>query len=144
MTAADDALNRLEQAIDERPHSHTVPWNEAKEALATVRDALQQARDERDAARRNMYEANGRWDAMWSAEQDAREAAEAEVRRLTERLDRVLYLAEHLWQMVPQAAWREHGAEWMGHYEGDYHAEKVRDELAEARALLADSPEGSA
>lgn len=49
--------------------------------------------------------------------------------------DRAVYLAEHLWQMIPQEVWREHGAEWMGQYEGDYHAEKVREELA---ALVTD------
>jgi hypothetical protein len=55
-------------------------------------------------------------------------AAEWEARG--EKLARAVYLAEHLWQMIPQGVWREHGAEWMGQYEGDYHAEKVRDELA--------------
>lgn len=56
---------------------------------------------------------------------------------LIKQRDRLLDLAEHLWQMVPPDEWRAHGAEWMGHYEGDYHAEKVREELAAVRAEVA-------
>lgn len=64
-------------------------------------------------------------------------------RRLQEQLEvartdaaRAIYLAQHLHQMIPQEVWaREHGAEWMGQYEGDYHAEKVRDELIATAAL---------
>jgi hypothetical protein len=72
------------------------------------------------------------------------EESEAEIRRLREGWDgwqkqalaaeedlrHAVYLAEHLWQMIPQEVWREHGAEYQGQYEGDYHAEKVREELA--------------
>lgn len=50
-------------------------------------------------------------------------------------LRRAVFLGEHLWQMVDRETWRAHGAEWMGHYEGDYHAEQVRDELAELKRV---------
>jgi hypothetical protein len=53
---------------------------------------------------------------------------------LVSQRDQLLSLAEHLWQMIPREVWRDHGAEWMGHYEGDFHAEKVREELAAFRA----------
>jgi chromosome segregation ATPase len=71
-----------------------------------------------------------RADAMHEALKDEHERAEAEVERLRRARDRAIFLAEHLWQMVPQEVWREHGAEWQGQYEGDYHAEQVREELA--------------
>jgi hypothetical protein len=50
--------------------------------------------------------------------------------------ERLLYVAEHLFQMVPREVWREHGAEWQGQYEGDYHAEQVAAELASYRAAI--------
>ena len=51
--------------------------------------------------------------------------------------ERLLFLAEHLFQMVPREVWRDHGAEWMGQYEGDHHAEATRNEMASHRAALA-------
>ena len=73
---------------------------------------------------------------------EALEAAGEEIATLEKRLaqaeaalERAVFLAEHLWQMIPQGVWREHGAEWQGQYEGDYWAERVRDELRELAAL---------
>jgi hypothetical protein len=44
------------------------------------------------------------------------------------------YLAEHLWQMIPEQAWRDTGGDdGQGHYEGDYHAEKARDDIKKLR-----------
>ena len=57
-------------------------------------------------------------------------------------LERAVFLAEHLWQMIPQEVWREHGAEWQGQYEGDYQAERVRDELRELAVLSSAAPAG--
>ncbi len=55
----------------------------------------------------------------------------ARLRALEEEKARAVYLAEHLFQMVPAQAWRDSGGDdGQGHYEGDYFAEKVRDELA--------------
>lgn len=51
-------------------------------------------------------------------------------------MDRTMFLAEHLFQMIPQDVWRAQGAEWMGHYEGDAWAESTRQELAELRATF--------
>ena len=53
-----------------------------------------------------------------------------EIEYLRKDVARAVYLGEHLHQMIPREVWRDHGAEWMGQYEGDYHAEQVRDELA--------------
>lgn len=44
---------------------------------------------------------------------------------------RAVFIAKHLFQMVPKEAWRAQGADDMqGHYEGDYWAEQTREELA--------------
>lgn len=59
-----------------------------------------------------------------------------------ERAERLLFIAEHLFQMVPREIWRDHGGDdQQGHYEGDYHAEQTRVELAEHRTALASVPE---
>jgi hypothetical protein len=56
--------------------------------------------------------------------------------RYREALERAVYIADHLFQMVPQSVWRDSGGDDMqGHYEGDYHAEKVKEELARLAAL---------
>lgn len=48
---------------------------------------------------------------------------------------RAVFLAEHLFQMIPQEVWRATGGDdGQGHYEGDYRAEQIREEL---RALAA-------
>lgn len=66
------------------------------------------------------------------------EKAVYELAGLARNSERLLYIAEHLFQMVPQSVWREHGAEAYGMFEGDYHAEKLRDELAALRAATPD------
>jgi hypothetical protein len=51
------------------------------------------------------------------------------------RLERLLDIAEHLFQMVPREVWRDSGGDdGQGHYEGDYRAEKLYEELAALRA----------
>lgn len=54
--------------------------------------------------------------------------------------ERVIYIAEHLFEMVPQSAWRESGAEAFGMYEGDYWAEQIREELEFHRRQLPTPP----
>jgi hypothetical protein len=72
------------------------------------------------------------------AEQLERERDEAEARekQLREALARSVFLAQHLWQMIPPEVWREHGSEW----KGDYQAERVRDELAALASVSAEEP----
>ncbi len=54
----------------------------------------------------------------------------------TRALRRAVFLAEHLWAMVPREVWRDSGGDdGQGHYEGDYRAEQVRDELAYLRGI---------
>lgn len=59
----------------------------------------------------------------------ANETLKDEAVEQSERFESVLSLAEHLFQMIPQEVWREHGAEWMGQYEGDHHAQQVLEQL---------------
>lgn len=64
-------------------------------------------------------------------------AAETRLAAAQQERDRLLSIAQHLYAMVPQSEWRMQGADDMqGHYEGDYHAEQIREELA----ALADTP----
>lgn len=46
-----------------------------------------------------------------------------------EMLARAAYVAERLHGMIDRETWRATGAEWMGQYEGDYHAEQVQHEI---------------
>jgi hypothetical protein len=58
--------------------------------------------------------------------------------------ERALFLAEHLFQMVPRSVWRDSGADdGQGHYEGDYRAEQVQNELAELSRRIGGSAEAS-
>jgi hypothetical protein len=59
-----------------------------------------------------------------------------------ERAERLLFLAEHLFEMIDRETWRAEGAEYMGQYEGDHHAESVLAELRDHRAALAVQPSG--
>lgn len=57
-----------------------------------------------------------------------------EVLRAT--LARAAYVAEHLFYMISEEDWRATGGDDMqGHYEGDYHAEQVWQEIEEWRAM---------
>lgn len=55
---------------------------------------------------------------------------------LVKLLERTVFVAEHLFQMVPQEEWRRHGVEYMGAYEGDHHAEQVGREIRKWKELL--------
>lgn len=56
--------------------------------------------------------------------------------QLEEGIARAAYVAEHLVAMMDRDAWRATGGDdGQGHYEGDYHAEKVDAEIKEWRAL---------
>ena len=57
------------------------------------------------------------------------DAAREALATVEEDTKRLLYISKHLFQMIPQNVWRENGAEWQGHYEGDYWAEQVHTEL---------------
>jgi hypothetical protein len=60
----------------------------------------------------------------------------AERDALADALKRAAYIAEHLMQMIDQETWRATGSDdGQGHYEGDYHAEQVAEELRGLRAL---------
>lgn len=68
----------------------------------------------------------------------ARLSAHNALDSLEEQLESLLSLAEHLFQMVPREVWRDLGVDdGQGHYEGDYRAEQIQQEL---RALRASFP----
>lgn len=57
--------------------------------------------------------------------------------QLEPKLKRLLWIAEHLFQMIPQQVWRDSGGDdGQGHYEGDYHAEQLQQELKELREFV--------
>lgn len=67
---------------------------------------------------------------------------QTEVRRLRAENERLLHIAEHLFAMVPDDVWRATGGDdGQGHYEGDYRAAGLRDELAAMRERAANSQE---
>lgn len=55
---------------------------------------------------------------------------------LREALARAVLLAQGLFEMIDRDTWRDCGGDdGQGHYEGDYHAEKVSAELTELSRL---------
>lgn len=59
---------------------------------------------------------------------------------LEQALARAAYVAQHLVEMIDQDTWRASGGnDGQGHYEGDYHAERVVDEIEEWAALAANN-----
>ena len=53
-----------------------------------------------------------------------------QIARLHAERDRARLLARNLFQMVDRQAWRDSGGDdGQSHYEGDYHAEKVWEEI---------------
>jgi hypothetical protein len=54
----------------------------------------------------------------------------SENKRLEEQYGTLLTLAEHLFQMIPRETWRDFGGDdGQGHYEGEYRAEQIEQEL---------------
>lgn len=67
--------------------------------------------------------------------------AEAENARLREALARAAYVAEHLFQMIDKDTWRATGEDdGQGHYEGDYRAEQIAEEVKSWAALVVPAP----
>lgn len=69
--------------------------------------------------------------------QDRAVAAEREAAQMRAALVRSVHVAKGLHGMISQETWRANGAEWMGQYEGDYHAEQIAREIEEWAALAA-------
>jgi hypothetical protein len=54
-------------------------------------------------------------------------------------LARAAYVAEHLAQMIDRETWRSTGGDdGQGHYEGDYRAEQIHEEIESWKALTAE------
>lgn len=68
---------------------------------------------------------------MADAVSDEKVMTKTEREKLMRQRDRAVFLAEHLFQMIPQSVWRASGGDdSQGHYEGDYQAEQIREEIA--------------
>lgn len=126
-------------------------WREA--ALASLRKSSEPEVSGSDAERASAYlQHHGRlrnWPRLLEcAEVSAARAVvsrdEAPLNELREKLARAAYVAENLMGMIDRETWRSHGADdGQGHYEGDYHAEKIADEIKEwAKLAAAAVPEG--
>lgn len=96
--------------------------------LDACADAVEQLTQERDALLKTEHYV---------------ERMERRITDLKEERDRARFIAEHLFQMIPQSVWRDTGGDDMqGHYEGDYHAEQVAEEIR-GWAVLSTSREES-
>jgi hypothetical protein len=145
-----DALVGKDAEIDRLRAAHASvveTLNRVADERRAFCDERNEARDENDRLRtvvERLTDSCREWDRRYNemlartVSDEKYEEARAEVGRLKDdaeglavALKLAVYLAEHLWQMIPQEVWREHGADdGQGHYEGDYHAEQVKDELA--------------
>jgi hypothetical protein len=105
--------------------------NKAHDVLDALAARLEAETRRADEAEQSREEADRRWsrsEARLEAETRARENAERELIGTTK-------LARQLWGMIPKDVWRASGGDDMqGHYEGDYHAEMIRDRLDAALA----------
>jgi hypothetical protein len=104
-------------------------------ACAEARERMHAAEDRLAAERKQVSE-----NCVMIEEYDhamARDRVQAEqIAALQKALKRAAYVAEHLFAMIDRETWRDNGADdGQGHYEGDYHAEQVRDEIAGWKAL---------
>jgi hypothetical protein len=79
-------------------------------------------------------------DRIWELANNALEAAVTRADQLEKELARAAYVAEHLFQMIDRETWRSTGGDdGQGHYEGDYRAEQIQEEIR-AWAALAGVP----
>jgi len=124
-----DALVRVERA-EHRAELAEIALDEVKElSIRRLREAEERRTEAIQTAARAM---------------EAKFVAERLLAEAQERERRLLYLAEHLFQMVPQSVWRDTGGDDMqGHYEGDYHAAKLQEELAQYRAAQGGTDEAA-
>jgi len=70
---------------------------------------------------------------------EAVDALEARVRELEAALREATSIARHLYGMIDSETWREHGGDdQQGHYEGDYRAATVTEDIKRLAALGGD------
>ncbi len=102
-------------------------WNESAIMEAKRAEAAEAERDEarQIALAAKLDTTNARF---------ALAAAERLCATQKEALERAVYLAEHLFAMIPRETWRASGGDdGQGHYEGDHRAEDIQSELAALR-----------
>lgn len=67
---------------------------------------------------------------VWQDERRYNQTLRDEVMGLKKELAYARYLVEHLFAMVPQQAWRDSGGDdGQGHYEGEYAAARLEEEI---------------
>lgn len=144
MSAFTEPLAQLREAlrtVDFMCSRHCIEHEDALAALDRIERLVTYMEDDLHEAARGL--------AFLDEQLRATETERAALQRLAEEmetaLERTLYIADHLFEMVPQSVWRDAGGDdWQGHYEGDYHAEQTRGELASYRAVLSAREEGAA
>jgi hypothetical protein len=95
--------------------------------VAALVARVTEAEQQRDENWRGYEEMRHAWVEKNSALADARNA-----------LERATNVAEMLWMMVDRETWRDTGGDdGQGHYEGDYRAEKLIEEIRSWREVLA-------
>ena len=119
---------RLEHAIAAL-EAQAARVEELERKLAASHEATRQvaadATAERDAAL-----------AQWKLTLRQYRELSAQLEAAREALRRAAYVAEHLMQMIDPETWRlEGGDDMQGHYEGDYRAARLAEEIKEWAAL---------
>jgi DNA repair ATPase RecN len=116
--------------------------DDALPRLGRQEGTIKQLRGERDAAREEIERLQKANTRRWADAKVAAAAARTREKELREKFERATWIAVHLFAMVTPEQWRDTGGDdGQGHYEGDYRAEQMRDELNE---LLASATEEDA
>lgn len=118
-----EPLSSIDHPKDERD-AHRIAWLEHRNR------ELEVSRDDWAARQRiSGSAAKENYDAALNARQRAT-IAEGERDYLREALARAVLLAQGLMGMIDRDTWRDCGGDdGQGHYEGDYHAERIETEL---------------
>ncbi len=67
---------------------------------------------------------------IWEEERKHNRTLRDEIVELKKKLARARFLAEHLFQMVDPQTWRDSGGDdGQGHYEGEYAAARLEEEI---------------
>lgn len=121
------ALRHLRFSNEQRSLSKAWDANDARTSLA----ALERERNE---TQQRLTDATLRW-----YEGDL----SVETEQLRKALRRASFIAQKLYEMIDRETWRAHGGDdGQGHYEGDYHAEQIAQEIEEWAALAGPQKEG--
>lgn len=122
-------------------------WNRSERRNETLEEQLTAAQERADMNTQlaeQHYERAVRAEEQLEGEQRAHDAYRGElddanrhILELKEQFESLLFTAERLFQMIPREVWRDQGGDdGQGHYEGDYYAERIEQELVALRASV--------